>query len=258
MRNPSSKDISRRARFQFFLCAIALAFVFWPWGAAPAFGQDSSQWRLPDWSYRYRVRVDLPRLAPATQVAWVKFHIPNSSHPKGWDVRIVDSQGRIRRTKLQYFEPALYGIVAFELRPGDTRYHLYLGNPRVSASPVPWEPNAGVFLETRQLKIGSANNWNLFRQALHRATYSFGASYRKNIHDGYNPFGDPDGFISVYTAYLQAPVTGEYTFCTVSADASFMLVDGNHVCAWPGRHTVGSKISKRQSLKHNEQLNDFI
>ncbi len=215
----------------------------------PARPGDDAEWWNPQWRYRYPVRVAASRSTPRPTVAWTRFFIPaQGRHPKGADIRVIDAQGNTPKMKLMYFEPALYAIVAFEIRPGDSNYWIYLGNPKPGKPPAKWEPKAGVFLETRRLeRVRKANNWKDFTQTLAATKISCGASFRSRVYDGYNPFGKPDLFASIYTAWLNIPASRSYTFCTVSADASFLRIDGKEVCKWPGRHNAGGRIKKSRT-----------
>jgi len=112
-----------------------------------------------------------------------------------------------------------------------------MGNP-TSARLKAWEPQAGVFLETFRKGPGNANDWEAMRQMMNRSEFAFGAGYRPRIYDGFNPFGEPDNFVSVYRAWFRAPRAGRYTFATISDDASFLWVGDRMVCEWPGYHTA--------------------
>jgi tetratricopeptide (TPR) repeat protein len=53
--------------------------------------------------------------------------------------------------------------------------------------------------------------------------------------------------MSIYTAWLSVPSRGEYRFCTVSDDGSFLLVDGRMVCQWPGRHDAQGGVRAQRN-----------
>ncbi len=182
------------------------------------------------------------RSSPARDplVAYVRFPIPEGCHPEGEDVRVVDARERPCPGKLMFFEPALYGIVAFEVKPDTEFYWVYLGNQDPGRSLADWEPHAGVFLETRRIEGNRADSWQDVQAMLELGRYAFGAGYRpiRMIHDGFNPYGPSDGYLGIYTAYLRVSRAGTYDFSTASDDASFLWINDKLVCQWPGRHKV--------------------
>ena len=53
-----------------------------------------------------------------------------------------------------------------------------------------------------------------------------------------NPLGDTDHFMATYQGPLLVPADGLYEFASNSDDASFVLIDGHEVVAWPGQHDM--------------------
>ena len=104
----------------FGLCPFLLLLLFSP---RVAFAADA--WWNPGWKCRYELT-----LAPgAGDVAWTRFNIPPGCHSQGEDARIIDERGQEIRREVLFFEPAVYGVVAFDSSGPSQRYWLYLGNP---------------------------------------------------------------------------------------------------------------------------------
>lgn len=205
--------------------------------AAQRYSQADDSWWDTDWRYRRRLRPNI-RQSPRPDVAWAQVPVPEGCHPRGHDFRILTAGGQGAPSRVMFHDPALYAVVAFQIQDNTPHYYLYMGNPKARPARGNWEPQAGVFMETWRRNGGHANNWEGMRHVLDRANYQFGAGYRKNIYDGFNPFGEPDNFVSRYTAWFRAPRPGTYLFATISDDASFLQVDGKMVAQWPGYHTA--------------------
>lgn len=219
--------------------AISIGFItLFLFLLAPPVRAQSPGWWNQAWRYRMKAVAAKGGAAP---VAEAQFPIPEGCAPGGADVRVVDERGRLCKSHVVYWQPALYGIVAFERNEAGPCW-IYLANPKApppSGADAAWRPQAGVYLETCRGTGESAGNLRQFRDLAARSTYSFGAGYRDRIFDGFNPFGDPDHYLSQYEAYFNVARAGEYLFATVSAGASFILVDGRTVCQWPGPHDIG-------------------
>ena len=112
------------------------------------------------------------------------------------------------------------------------------GTPPASPGPTAWEPRAGLVLETRQRGQGGVNNWQEFQKLWDSSSLTFSRSPVAQIHHGVHLHGPTRDFLSSYSGYLNIDQAGDYTFATVSADASFLQVDGQMVAEWPGWHGV--------------------
>lgn len=99
-----------------------------------------------------------------------------------------------------------------------------------------WYPRRGVLLRTYHNPTGRRPDTRPEWGAIRRRSTQLGAGYRDGIADGFNPFGPSDHYLSEYHGYLRIDQPGEYAFCTVSDDGSWLLIDGREVVAWPGGH----------------------
>lgn len=115
--------------------------------------------------------------------------------------------------------------------------------PQVPAS---WSPRRGVLLKIYR-KSRSEHPADL--RALLRLVADSqleGAGYRDGISDGFNPFGTSENYISMYDGFLRIDAPGEYAFCTVSDDGSWIIVNDKLIHAWPGGHGYdGSQRGER-------------
>ncbi len=200
-------------------------------------------------AWKYRRKVVLNRLAqrwPDAPAAWVKFLCAGAMKKDGSDLRVTTSRGRPVKCALKGIGPGDEALVVFEVDKAEDEYYVYYGNPSAKALP-PWDPKRGLLLETRKRGPGNPVSWAAMQRILQKSTYVYGRGYRPKIFDGYNPFGPNEDYVSIYRGWLLAPVSGRYTFCTASDDASFMFIDGKLVCQWPGYHGAGAGLWGRFS-----------
>jgi hypothetical protein len=77
-----------------------------------------------------------------------------------------------------------------------------------------------------------------------------GGRFAEQIYAAYNPFGANSNALHRYEGGLILAKGGAITFCVASTDASFLLINGRQVAAWPGKHPVkeGLDGSKRGTV----------
>ena len=83
-----------------------------------------------------------------------------------------------------------------------------------------------------------------------RATFQ-GGRFEEQVYAAFNPFGPNTNTLHRYDGFLAVAKGGLTHFCVASTDASFLLIDGREVAAWPGKHPVtdGLNGSKRGSVQ---------
>lgn len=136
--------------------------------------------------------------------------------------------------------------VAFDLVPGVGGYWITLSDRIAMASN--WHARAGLVLETRQDKSNApVENLAEFGKRWNGATSVDGRSFVDKIFHGSNPHGLSERFLSLYSGFFRADVTGEYEFATVSDDASFLQINGSLVAEWPGLHPVRAGLKGEHS-----------
>lgn len=103
----------------------------------------------------------------------------------------------------------------------------------------PFDPQRGLLLTIyRKAVPRHPKTLDELQQMIGAATNE-GAAYRTAIADGYNPFGASDHYISRYDGYLRIEQPGEYAFCSVSSDGSWIVVNDRTLLSWPGPHGWG-------------------
>jgi len=77
-----------------------------------------------------------------------------------------------------------------------------------------------------------------------------GGEFSDQVYAAFNPFGANSNALHRYDGFVKTGKDGPTTFCVASTDASFLLIDGREVAAWPGRHPVkdGQDGSKRGTV----------
>lgn len=73
-----------------------------------------------------------------------------------------------------------------------------------------------------------------------------------NISHGHNPFGVSDQYISIYEGWLRIDRPGVYSFCSASADGSWVVINDKVVVEWPGPHGWGG--SERGQINGSIEL----
>ncbi|NUM33791.1 MAG: hypothetical protein HUU50_04575 [Candidatus Brocadiae bacterium] len=125
--------------------------------------------------------------------------------------------------------------ILFDCSSKDKEYYLYC-MPKATPGRAGWEPKAGLFLWTKKRPEGAVDNLAQVKELWQRSEETFGASRVPMVFHGVHLHGDSLNFLSYYLGYLEIPKEGTYSFATVSDDASFLLINGKEVAAWPGWH----------------------
>ena len=195
---------------------------------------ESSVWRYSAYKCRRQVRARTKRQPfPGEEVCVVTFPTAGYLKPDGSDVRVA-TRGDTVHHKVLSVGPGDFCTLAFEMVSGVSTYDVYYGNPSASAPTYNWEPERGLFLETRKYRGGSCGNWKQMKELVDKAGPVFGAGPVPSIFHGYNCFGPCDKYVSIYRGQLAIPAAGDYQFSTTSDEASFMFVDDRIVAQKPG------------------------
>lgn len=122
-----------------------------------------------------------------------------------------------------------------------------------------WPERTSGLLHAARTYDGSAiQSRDQFEAAWSRAPAQ-GAGFVAQVYFAYNPCGPNSNTLHRYEGFLNVQAPGEYVFCTASTDASFLLINGREIAAWPGRHPakVGLDGSKRGSVTLQSGLYAF-
>lgn len=194
-------------------------------------------WWNPAWNFRKQIQVRGAAREAGSDTAVVQFSTAGNTLADGADIRIVDSAGKEAATRVVNVGPGDRVLVAFQMAPSVSDYFAYFGHPSPPArAGKPYEFQAGLLEEVRELGKGSVNSWKEVQQLLQNSPTVMGRRFVGQISQGFNPFGRGWDYISLFTGWFRAPKDGEYLFATESWDASFVLVDGELVVSWPGWH----------------------
>jgi len=212
------------------ICAAALLAV------AQTAAQAQALWWDGTYKARRQVTVYAPEWnLPGDDAAIVTFHTGGHMKADGSDVRVV-VRGKEVSCRFYGAGPGDTATVAFRVERGVRDYYVYFGNAGAAAPRYDWQPRRGLILETRGYKGGDPKNLAAMREIWSQSEPFYGADAVDKVWHGQNMFGPSESFVSLYTGWLMCPSPGDYVFATTSDDASFLLVDGKPVVAWPGYH----------------------
>jgi len=204
--------------------------------AVPVLGADEAPWLVGGWTVRRVVDVKAESTRqPGDDVAVCEFYTGGMTKPDGSDIRVSVRGQRIVKHRVLQTGPGDFIRLAFAVVPGVSRYYVYYGNPKVEA-PEAWEPQRGLFLESRRWPGGPVDTLERV-QATWADAPVLGADFVKHIWFGFSPFETAEvPALFHYVGWFVPPATGTYQIATSSRDGSWILVDGREVVAWPGSH----------------------
>jgi hypothetical protein len=210
--------------------ATAFALVF----LSSSFAAEN--WWNAAWSARRPVDVR-PTGAGVSgnETGFVEFRGLKRLAKDGQDIRIV-SEGQPVPLKVIFVGDDDTVAVAFKMARQQKDYMIYFGNPKAPALTAAWEPERGLWLETRRFNGGDCQNWTQMLDLLKRSGPAYGKAPVANVFCGWNPFSGEERWVSIYKGFLHCREAGEYTFCSSSDDGSFLFVDDKLVTQHPGWH----------------------
>ncbi|MEX0654761.1 MAG: PKD domain-containing protein [Phycisphaeraceae bacterium] len=217
----------------------------------------------PNWhadEYRYRAIVELrDNGSEGVDVAAVRIRHAGMTRDDAHDYRLFSADGQPVPYQVTFHDPQRDTLISFRSPNDEGTYYIYFGHADAdidphrarlnerpgTGPPTPgpaadgWIPRAGLVLATHRRPRDTPNpdTPDDFAALLTHAPGPDGAAYRRNIADGYNPFGDSDHYLSVYRGWLRLPAAGRWGFATASNEASFSFLDGEELVHWAGRHT---------------------
>ena len=116
----------------------------------------------------------------------------------------------------------------YEVRPG----------PGLSGATT-WTPHSGVTVETRPYGGGPIRSLAAMRDLWNQSAPPMGRSLAPNVFDAFNPHGPTRNFMAWYRGFFSVSEAGEYGFAAMADNACFLLVDGNPIVEWAGKHHHG-------------------
>lgn len=96
---------------------------------------------------------------------------------------------------------------------------------------------SGVLRRVKKFEAGNVKDLAMFKKLWEKNTLE-GARFEKKIYSGWNPFGPKQNSLHWYSAFINIPRDGEWTFFSASIDASFLLIDDKLVVNSPYRKWI--------------------
>jgi len=217
--------------------------------AGPDASADSTPWHLRDWPYRRAlllaasIKTDLP----GDEVCWAVIPTHGQIRSISDPIRVVSASGSERPYMPLRLGPGDQLEICFAAQPKAKKYFVYYGNSDAQAKSYDWQPRRGLLLSGRTYPGGPMQRLSQV-QRIYRLGREQGKTFVPNVFFGYNPLGPPGDYVHHYLGWLICPADGTYTFATSSDDASWLLIDGKTVVAWPGQHRW------RADAKHNGRV----
>jgi hypothetical protein len=222
---------------------------------------DNVPWQVPSAPARFIVDLDKPD--QPGKVSSVRIGLPDPH----WAERPVygfDEKGNAIGAKFLWSTPGEMSTVVFDSSAGGKRFFLYFGSPAItpaapiapatstnssspswppastpapSPSPVAnWTPEAGVILETRPGDGKEIQKLEQMQEAWKKSTTVLGRTLLTTLFEGGHRHGPQADLFLYFQGWFDVPTGAKYEFSIFSTDASFLLVDGKPLVAWPGRH----------------------
>jgi len=196
------------------------------------------------------------------RVAHVTLPVPGFDPSKYEVVVFTGNDVRVMGQRLGAPEQGKVDHLFFGGHGWSTYYAYWVPKDRYTPEPREWSPDAGLILETRQVDSSrqqACEDLPGFRTVWNEAGPSVGRNFVEGIHHGYpvHPhLWEADGRtvkdkVALYhfTGFFEAARAGEYVFATASNWGSHVLVDGQPVVSWPGRHDYREGITGQKRGK---------
>lgn len=190
----------------------------------------ANEWNVSTAPVRFVVVPDQPdKRAPLT---WVPMCLPNP----GWantTMRVFTSSGVAVGSDLLWSAPGEPATVIFDSSSNARYYYIYVGS---NWPPMHLDVKAGVTLESRASDGKTIDHLPDMLQAWSQSTTVNGRAIVPGLFEGGNRFGPQQNSLQHFQGWFNAATAEHLQLAAISTDASFVLVDGNEVVEWPGRH----------------------
>ena len=172
---------------------------------------------------------------PESRTAYVEFSSGGRCREDGRDIIVTDDKDTDVNQRVIAIGPGDRFLVAFSMTDS-SEYHVYTGSRTILAPNSTWYPRAGLLLKTYRRPKGSSDSVTDFMEMIRNASILDGAGYRDAVFDGYNPFGQSEDYLSVYSGYVKILKEGDYEFATNSDDSSMLFIDNKPIAKFLGLH----------------------
>ena len=120
---------------------------------------------------------------------------------------------------------------------------------------------SGVLRRVKKFNGKNVKNLDMFKKLWKDNTLR-GARFEKKIYSGWNPFGPKQNSLHWYSAFINVPKNGKWTFFSAAIDASFLLIDSKLVVNSPYRKWITNgqrgKIKGTITLKKGVHRLDYL
>ena len=199
--------------------------------------ETATAWAIADAPYRAVIRVNN---TPTVPEAGYAIELPEfgATLPELADVVLLNNKGEAQPIeRLWRSENKTAWLMAKELDQKQL-YYLYFGGGKKRETPS-WKPAiTSLLMTTRRTRESSPmQNWGEMENAWSQSGDAVeGMGFVPFIFQSLNPYGESTKFLTHYTGYLVTKNMKQVTLFTQSSDASFVLVNGQYVFGWPGKH----------------------
>ena len=244
---PNQEIGNERKATSVLFVPLALSVLFFLSATARAI---PATWSVADAPFRVPVKLATPPIHPE---AGILISLPEfgQNRPDCADVILSDTLGQpLPLAKVSSRPGGRTLLLAQQLEPTAT-YYVYFGGG-VDRKAPPWTPKVSLLMETKpapkDLKLDA---WADIESAWKKVPDIDGAGFYPIIYHGENLFGQSTNFLTHYTGYLLTPEPKNIFLYTLSADASFVLVNDKLLVGWPGEHSpwVQPKNVKGKTFK---------
>ena len=206
----------------------------------------------------YTREVSVGGKSPKKLTTKLEFYIPDSC--AGYRLFEVNQQTLEKKEYGidEYFRRGSQVKIFFSARSGQK---LQLEFYKNKVKQLPQKQISGVLRRVKKFNARNVRNLAMFKKLWEDNTLR-GARFEKKIYSGWNPFGPKQNSLHWYSAFINIPKNGKWTFFSASVDASFLLIDGKLVVNSPYRKWVSNgqrgKIKGTIELKKGVHRLDYL
>jgi tetratricopeptide (TPR) repeat protein len=190
----------------------------------------TNEWNVSTAPARFVVVPDQP--GTSAPLASVPIALPNPN----WaltTMRVFNNSGVAVASDLLWSAAGEPATVIFDSSSNAKYYYIYVGS---NWPPMPLDAKAGVTLESRASDGKTIDHLPDMLQAWNQSTTINGRAIVPGIFEGGNRFGPQANSLQHFQGWFNVANAEHLQLAAISTDASFVLVDGNEVVEWPGRH----------------------
>lgn len=184
------------------------------------------------WTFHRPLTVLVPDTdAPGKNIAWAEFYTNQARLPDGSDLRVTTSDRVILPIYIMRISPDDDLVrLAFQA-PADGDYQVWWGNPHPDNPPPALQIDRGVLMQIFQFDNDAlGGGWQQTQNVLQQdqPDESF---FVPNIFNQFDPTGDYNRRMFLYTGQLHIAEPGTYTFAFDVSTMGYLNIDGQNILA---------------------------